>query len=354
MAYEYFTNLDIEHINVDEINQEFKISEFCRGIEFSKTLNYDDAINLDFLFESISNLELKDVVISLYSGLTELSLSKINGLTLSFELINFLDFFKKETLKDSISSNPNFLFSKSLTQIPSLASEYQIDLAISQLLKDIVTSMYSGLTSLSFAKTNSLKSSFSLDNYIQFDKDIQSSDINNLIISLLFSKSKTLKTKNILIQNLLFTKSEIFKPDIFTNQYIDFFKTLNLKDSVSIVSGVVTSLSFSKINSFTPDITLIHKLLFDKSNSFAFNLIQDYNFELNISQSLEDTITSVFAGLTSLLFSTALGLKPIFSLVLPRDRLANKVVKELFINIKQIPISISVKQIPISISAYSG
>lgn len=165
MTYEYFTNLDIEHIDVDTISKGFAISEFQRGMEFFKTINEDISFVSDetvFLKigEDVSDLQELDISYSFEKDIVEsesISVSQLLEFERSLiEEIQFSEFCRGIEFNKAIDYDETIVLNSLLKSISDIT------------LKDICTSVYSGVTELSLS--DNLTPSFELSNFLKFIK----------------------------------------------------------------------------------------------------------------------------------------------------------------------------------------
>lgn len=119
MVYEYFTNLNVEHIDVETIKEEFDIIKFQQGIEFSKSVDE----KLSFTSDNLIDLN----IIEEFSDSHQSDMESFLASTISFD--DIYSVWKVVSL--SFSKNIKFEFNQ--------IQDFGIDLDIAQLLSKIFT-----------------------------------------------------------------------------------------------------------------------------------------------------------------------------------------------------------------------
>jgi len=350
MPYEYFTNLNIQHIDKNEINKEIDIpefrcgiefckklenslsikldsiltfsdnqnlfdsiefdtsiysgiafhneidfSKFCRILEFSKNFINSEIITSDFLVKSVSNLKLKDIITLTYAGLTELSLSKSKNLIPFIELDNFIKSVKTFELMD---------ISKLLIE------EYIIKDAT---FYDKLTLDYMGITTLSLSKINVFSPDFLLSHDLSIEKSSTLSDISILAISIPIFENLMFQIKSIFDYNILNLDIMISEYSQIINNYFKILKTKTLIESQSFEIDY----QIKKILSFSDNYNLLN-YLFSLSE---FSLLKTFTFEHVIP-------------VTTLLTTSHFDLSPHFILLFPKfyriKKFDTEIIKILF------------------------
>ena len=339
-------------------SQEIDISEFQRRIEFYKILSKvisaisDEKLSLEII-QDFSKIHQSDLLNSIIKDIFH---------TEDINIGNSFDFQK--TLRDEIEFSKlcrGMEFVKALNHDKILNLNYSFDTILDYELEDKITELQN---KIEYFKGMNEGSTYISNLILSFSKTQNISDFTHYYLGFdLKSSLSNIINYSELCRSIEFKKILSNSKSIDTESNIIISKNLALNDIVTITSGIVTSLSFSKLNSLIPNINLDSDILFAKFNSLGYNSLFDYNFEYGISELLWDSITSDFTGLVNLSFSKTFGIKPFFSLILPQDRLAGKVVKKIYVTAKQIPISISAfqlliditnKEIPSGISIFSG
>ena len=271
MVYEYFTNLDIEHIDVDTMDNAFSISEFPLRIEFSKSFIEKDILNYDsdLLYDKKLNEDHNQIIYQDY--LSSFSLIFDDSYILDYIEVGVLSLAKNKTFKPLFELQLEFLTKKI------------IDTKIN------IDRLQRGLEfSVRYTNTfdSNMLSSIEFSNILYQLLDYQS--IFDLLSSSSLEPIPTI-TIPIAITTLSFAKTKLFSPSISFDNYLSSVEDLTSSPHFqSNIESLLTSvISFDDAYSTWKVIILA----FSKNLNFDYNQIQDFEIGLNITQVLSDILT---------------------------------------------------------------